>query len=193
MGSAQRPRKGSYTWDDFVALPDDDRRELIDGELVEVEVPRHGHERTVGRLIYYLTDWTMRHGGEVLASGYKIRVSEKRGVMPDVQLFRAGNEPDESQDIGLVEGRPDLVVEVISPSSLRYDRIVKLGYYLALKVPEYWLLEPTAQTLERFVHSKNGYLLRDTLEGDATFAPKEFRGLKIPLGQLWTRPRRTKR
>jgi Uma2 family endonuclease len=192
MGRAQRTRKGSYTWDDFVALPDDDRRELIDGELVEVEVPRRGHERIVGRLVYYLIGWTMRHGGEVLPSGYKIRVSETRGVMPDVQLFRAGNEPDESQELGLVDGRPDLVVEIISPSSLRYDRIVKLGYYLALRVPEYWLLHPEEKTFERFVYTRKGYILAETLEGDATFAPKEFRGLKIPLAELWTPAKRKK-
>jgi Uma2 family endonuclease len=185
MGRAERTRKGSYTWDDFVALPDDDRRELIDGELVEVEVPRRGHERIVGRLVYYLTGWTIRHGGEVLPSGYKIRISDKRGVMPDVQLFREGNEPDDSQEVGLASGRPDVAVEIISPSSLRYDRIIKLGYYLSLGVPEYWLIDPTAQTFERFVHSKDGYVLRGTLEGDATFAPKEFRGLKIPLAELW--------
>lgn len=192
MGSAQRTRKGSYTWNDFVALPDDDRRELIDGELVEVEVPKRRHERIVGRLVYYLTGWAMRHGGEVLPSGYKVRISDRRGVMPDVQLFRAGNEPDDSQEDGLVDGRPDIVVEVISPSSLRYDRMVKLGYYLALGVPEYWLVDPVERSLERLVHSKAGYVIREALDGDAIFAPKEFRGLKIPLGELWTTPKKKK-
>jgi Uma2 family endonuclease len=192
MGRAQQTRKGSYTWEDFVALPDDDRRELIDGELVEVEVPKRRHERIVGRLVYYLTAWTMRHGGEVLPSGYRVRVSERRGVMPDVQLFRAGNEPDESQDEGLVDGRPDVAIEIVSPSSLRYDRIVKLGYYLQLRVPEYWLVDPAEQTFERLVHSRKGYVIREMLAGNATFAPKEFRGLKIPLRELWTVPKKTK-
>lgn len=183
----------TFTWKDFVRLPEDDLRELIDGELVEVEVPKRRHERIVGRLVYYLTEWTMRHGGEVLPSGYKVRVSERRGVMPDVQLFRSGNEPDDSQEDGLVDGRPDLVVEVVSPSSLRYDRIVKLGYYLALGVPEYWLVDPTERTLERLVHTKKGYAIAAAHDGDATFAPKEFRGLKIPLGELWTPSKTAKR
>jgi len=192
MGHVQRTSKGSYTWKDFVRLPDDDRRELIDGELVEVEVPKRRHERIVGRLVMHLGNWSTRHGGEVLPSGYKIRVSDRRGVMPDVQFFRKGNEPDESQDDGLVDGRPDVAIEIISPSSLRYDRIIKLGYYLALKVPEYWLIDPEERTLERLAYTKKGYVIAEMLEEDATFAPKEFRGLKIPLGELWAPPKKKK-
>ena len=115
-------------------------------------------------------------------------LSDRTVLQPDIVFF------DHARLAALsergAEGAPTLVVEIISPSSLRYDRIIKLGYYLALEIPEYWLLEPTARTFERFVHSKSGYLLRDTLEGDATFAPKEFRGLKIPLAKLWTTPKK---
>ncbi len=57
--SASQPAGGGArdTWDDFVALGDEDRRELIDGELVEIEVPTHNHERLVGRLIVALGPW----------------------------------------------------------------------------------------------------------------------------------------
>jgi Uma2 family endonuclease len=100
-----------YTWDDFVALEEDDLRELIDGELVEVEVPTRTHEQIVALLIYFLIGWTEAHdGGTVLPSGYKVRISDRRGVMPDVQLYRTGNEPDVDQEQGLVRGHPDLVV-----------------------------------------------------------------------------------
>ena len=187
MGRAPPTRKRSYTWDDFVALPDDDRRELIDGELVEVEVvPGQVHEFIVLILGSYLVAYARRRGGRALASGYKVRVSDRRGVMPDLQYFAPGNEPDESQEGGLVTGRPDIAIEIMSPTSRRYDRIVKLGYYLALRVPEYWLIDPVARTLERLVYTKKGYVIAETLEGDVVFAPKELRGLRIPLGELWT-------
>jgi Uma2 family endonuclease len=187
MGRPARTRKGSYTWDDFVALPDDDRRELIDGELVEVEVvPGQIHEFIVLILGSYLVAYARRRGGRALASGYTVRVSDRRGVMPDIQYFARGNEPDESQDSGLADGRPDVAVEILSPSSRRYDRIVKLEYYAAIKVPEYWIVDPKKRTLHRLVLTKKGYAISAVLEGDATFAPKEFPGLKIPLGELWT-------
>lgn len=185
MSHAQRARVGPYTWDDFVALGEDDLRELIDGELVEVEVPKLPHEHVVARLVYFLTGWAMRRGALVLPSGYKIRVGERRGVMPDVQMYRKGNEPDPSQEEGLVRGRPDLVIEVMSPSSRRYDRIVKLGYYASLRVPECWLVDPVAETLERLVLEKKGYVTAAVLEGAATFSPAAFPGLRIALAKVW--------
>jgi Uma2 family endonuclease len=78
-----------YTWDDFVALDEDDPRELIDGELVEVEVPRGKHERIVSLLCFFLEAWANTGpGGRAYASGYKLRVSDRRGLMPDVQFYR---------------------------------------------------------------------------------------------------------
>jgi Uma2 family endonuclease len=78
------------TWEDFLALGEDDPRELIDGRLVEVDVPTERHEFVVASLIAALSQWTRKHGGRELASGYKVKVSETRGVMPDVQLYRKG-------------------------------------------------------------------------------------------------------
>jgi Uma2 family endonuclease len=184
---------GPYTWDDFIALGEDDLRELIDGELVEVEVPKRIHEYIVARLIMMLGAYVDRRGGVVLGSGYKIRISKRRGVMPDVQLYRAGNEPEEDQEEGLIRGRPDLVVEVVSPSSRRYDRIVKLGYYAALRVPEYWIVDPSERTLQRLTYSKKGYVIGDVQEGEATFSPAAFPGLKIRLAELWGPKVRSKR
>lgn len=175
-----------YTWDDFVALDEDDLRELIDGELVEVEVPTGRHEYIVARLVTALTNWVdAGHGGHALPSGYKIRISERRGVMPDVQFFRRGNEPAPDQDQGLVRGRPDLVVEVVSPSSRRYDRMKKLQWYAQLGVPEYWLVDPEAQMLERLVLRDGVYAIVETLGGDDVFRPASFEGLEIPLAKLW--------
>jgi Uma2 family endonuclease len=59
-----------HTWDDFVMLEEDDLRELIDGELVEVEVPTFRHEEIVSTLSFFLRSWIERgNGGRVIASG----------------------------------------------------------------------------------------------------------------------------
>jgi len=186
MGGVAR-KMGPFRWADFVALDDDDRRELIDGELVEIEVPKRTQERVVMRLGAVLVAFVEKRGGEVLASGYKIRITERRGVMPDLQLYRTGNEPDVDQEDGLVRGRPDLVVEVISPNSRRYDRVVKLGYYASLEIPEYWIVDPETKTLERLTYSKKGYVIASTHEGATTFAPPSFPGVRLPLEKLWPR------
>ena len=91
-----------------------------------------------------------------MVSGYKVRVSERRGVMPDLQFYRKGNDAPRGQEQGLVAGRADLVVEVISPPSRRYDRVTKLRYYAELGVPEYWIVDPDAKTVEDLVLRDGG-------------------------------------
>jgi Uma2 family endonuclease len=175
-----------FTWDDFVALEEDDLRELIDGQLVEVEVPTARHEDIVILLGHFLAAWAEAgHGGRARGSGYKVRIGERRGVMPDLQFYRQGNEAVREQDIGLVRGRPDLVVEVLSASSRRYDRVTKLRWYAELGVPEYWLVDPEARTLERLVLREAAYVIAVSLAEAETFRPESFEGLAIPLARLW--------
>jgi len=177
---------GGYTWDDFVALDEDDLRELIDGELVEVEVPTEVHEHIVALLGFFLVGWARAHGGRVHASGYKVRISERRGVMPDLQYFgpAARALPQE----GLVEGHPDLAVEIVSKPSRRYDRVTKLGWYAGIGTPEYWIVDPEPRTLERLVLRDGRFVIADALAEGAAFRPESFPGLEIPLADLWTLP-----
>jgi Uma2 family endonuclease len=177
--------EGPFTWDDFVELPDDDRRELIDGWLVEVEVPNVKHEFAVAVLIGLLWAWARPRGWRVLASGYKVRVSQKRGIMPDVQLFRPDNEAPLRQIAALVAGRPDVVIEVASPSRRRFDRVTKLDYYRRIGVPEYWLVDPAERTLERLALRDGRYVVADALSEGALLRPAEHEGLELPLGELW--------
>jgi hypothetical protein len=132
-----------------------------------------------------LTGWAEGHGGSVLGSGYKVRVSERRGVMPDVQVFRRGNEPAVDQEQGLARGHPDLVVGIVSPSSLRYDRVTKLRWYAQLGVPEYWIVDPSARTLERLVLREGIYGIAESLADEDVLRPESFEGLELPLAKLW--------
>lgn len=171
-----------YTWEDFLQLSDDDKRELIDGHLVEVEVPTREHEYFVAALIYFLVGWTRRHGGEVLASGYKVKIRKDRGVMPDVMVFFAGRTPPSQ---GLAEGAPDLVVEVISPTSGRYDRKVKLEYYQSIAAPEYWLVDLEARLLTRHLLVDGRYVVAGNYDETETLAPETFPDLAIPMAEVF--------
>jgi Uma2 family endonuclease len=186
--SPVKPAFGPHTWDEFVALPDDDRRELIDGEFLEVDVPTELHEHIVAALIAQLYVWAQaRKAGRVFASGYKVRIDQRRGVMPDVQFYRNGSTARREAQ-GVFSGAPDLAVEVISPSSLRYDQISKLNYYASIGTPEYWIVHPEARSLVRHVLRDGHFLIEEALEGDMTFQPSTFEGLSIDLAELWTPP-----
>jgi Uma2 family endonuclease len=185
-GMSSSAAHATYTWNDFIALGDEDKRELIDGELVEVEVPAtFSHESMVGYLAGAFHAWRQAHGGRVLSSSYKVRISERRGVMPDLQVFRAGNIPGPDQSTGLTTGHPDLVVEIISPSSRRYDRVTKLRWYAQLGVPEYWIVDPADRTLERLVLRGEHYSIAGMCVDDEIFRPESFEGLEVPLAPLW--------
>jgi Uma2 family endonuclease len=172
------------TWNEFIALPDDDRRELVRGELVEIEVPTGLHEHIVAEIIGALIVWKRTHGGVVLSSGYKVRIRADTAFMPDVQYYAPGRVIPEQ---GLSDGAPDLVVEVISPSSVRYDQVEKLNGYASIGAREYWLIHPENRTLHRFVLGASGhFLVEDALEGEVHFRPASFPGLELPLRELWT-------
>lgn len=174
------------TWSQFVALPDDDRRELVGGQLMETDVPTHLHEHIVTMVAYFLTAWRRAGaGGNVLSSGYKIRISDEQAFMPDVQYFKPGRVIPEQ---ALSEGGPDLAVEVISPSSARFDSVEKLAGYASIGTAEYWLIDPEKRTLQRYVLKGQELLLEEQLEGDVLFRTATFLGLEMPLGELWKVP-----
>jgi Uma2 family endonuclease len=133
-----------------------------------------------------LAAWADVHGGEALASGYKVRITKKRGVMPDAQFFRAGHLPAPEHEDGLALGHPDLVVEIVSPSSRRYDRVLKPRWYAGIGVPEYWIVDPEARTVERLVLTADGrWTIATTAAEDELFEPPSFPGLKLELTKLW--------
>ena len=161
------PAEAPYRWEDFVALDEDDLRELVDGRLVEIDVPTGLHEWIVVEVGRHLGNWAHTHrAGFVLGSGYKVRIRHDRGVMPD------------------------LAVEVVSPGSARFDCGTKRAWYASIGTPEYWLVDPERRTVERLVLDPGGdYRLAQLARDDGTFVPDSFPGLAIPLAELWTIPR----
>lgn len=183
----QSTQAAPVTWKEFLALPDDDRRELIEGRLVEIDVPTQLHEHIVAMLIYSLMAWRKAGGGgRVLASGYKVRIRDDQAFMPDVQYFKSGRVVPEQ---GLTEGGPDLVVEVISPLSGRFDRVEKLNAYASIGTAEYKLIDPEQRTFHRYVLGPaRHFVLEEALESAQTFTPGSFAGLEIVLDELWNMP-----
>jgi Uma2 family endonuclease len=188
MRKSSQPRAdfALYTWKDFIELDEDDPRELLDGRLVEIEAPTWGHERIVTVVIAVLETWAWSsNAGDVVSSAYKVRIEERRGTMPDIQFYRRGNRAA-GQEAGLEHGHPDLAIEVISPSSRSKDSVRKLYDYASIGIPEYWLIDPEARTLERLVLREGAYSIVEALEGSAIFRPEGFEGLEIDLGRLWS-------
>lgn len=173
-----------YRWRDFAALPEHDLRELVDGRLVEAEMPTKWHEAMVALLIATLSPWCSKRKLRVLGSGFRLRVSDRQGAMPDVQVLSEATYRA-APDSGLESGHPELVIEVISPTSRAHDRVRKVDWYSRLQIPEYWIIDADARSIERLALDGDTYRIAQHAAGDLVFRPKSMKGLKVDLEQLW--------
>ena len=136
-----------YTVEDLANTPDDGRRyEVIGGELVVSPAPSTKHQRVSFRLSRILGDYLERVGsGEAFAAPIDVFLGKHDIVQPDLVVIlhrHAGRLTDAG-----IDGAPDIVVEITSPSSQRMDRIRKSATYATFGVPEYWIVDPDTETI----------------------------------------------
>lgn len=141
-----RPRK---TLEDYLALPDDVRAELIDGELYVTPAPGTPHQRVLLDLARRLADEVERLGaGEVFVAPYDIHLPTGDVVQPDVLVVTPAQRDIVREDG--IHGAPALAVEVLSPGHPERDRIVKHARYAQAGVAEFWIVDPAARSVEVF-------------------------------------------
>jgi Uma2 family endonuclease len=136
-----------YTADLVRALPDDGNRyETVHGELLVTPAPRLWHQELVGRLLVILNSYLEAHPvGHVLMSPADISWSDDTLVQPDV--FVMDREEARSMDWARVKTLL-MVVEVLSPSTARYDRFTKRRLYQDVRIPTYWIVDAEAGQVE---------------------------------------------
>ena len=146
------------TYEDLLRLPEDRlRHELIDGEHYMSPAPNLKHQSVVLNLAAILLRYARAHGlGKVLIAPTDVLFSAHDVVEPDV-LFVAAGRADRLRE-RYVAGAPDLVVEVLSPASRGMDKIKKRRLYEVQGVPEYWIVDPAAETLEVYRTAAGGRL-----------------------------------
>lgn len=139
------------TYHDLEQFPDDGNRyELIDGELHVSAAPAKQHQRLVRRLAVLFDAALAASGaGEVFLAPVDVRFAGGSQVQPDLLVIR--HERRQIYQGNAVLGAPDVVVEVRSPANRAYDETVKARLYAAHGVAEYWLADPDAPSLHRFV------------------------------------------
>lgn len=171
--------------EEWAAMDEDEPGELVDGRILEEEMPDAIHEVIVCWLVEVWRAWTRVRGGVVLGSDAKFAVAPHRGRKPDLSVYFAGRKPPPR---GIIRVPPDLMVEVVSPSPRdeRRDRVEKLADYAAFGVRFYWLVDPALRTLEilelgpdrRYTHALGA------AEGTIDIVPG-CEGLRIALDELW--------
>ena len=184
-GKILRLGRKRWTYDDLCRMPESmDRLEIIDGVLYmspSAHVLRH--QNAVSNLLYELTRWAREHGaGKVFTAPADVVASDIKVVQPDVFFVAA----DRLDIVGAyVDGAPDLVAEVISPSSITYDRETKFFLYQEIGVREYWLVDPEAQTVEVFA-LRDGQFQSDVRAGSGETARSTLlNGFEVEVNALF--------
>lgn len=180
------PLQGQWKYEDYLHLPDDGRRyEIIEGVLYMANAPNYDHQFTVGKVFYRLQQATEEKGlGVVLTAPFEVHLAEStRPVQPDVLFIKQDRLPAPGTQI--YEGAPDLIVEVISPSSIRLDRTVKFDAYERYGVMEYWLVDPKARLIEVYTWARGEYALFGQYTGDDIVMSKLLDGLQIKASLLF--------
>lgn len=177
-----------YTPDDLLSMPDGDRFELVDGQLVERnmgQVSSWVGTRTSHVLTNFLESQPL---GWVFGSdcGYQcFPGSPKKLRRPDVSFLRREKLPNGLFFDGHVPVVPDLVVEVISPRDITETLEVKIVEYQAAGVSSIWVISPKARTCT--IHHLNGHSLRLN-EGDTITEPELLPGFSCKVGELLPPP-----
>ncbi len=150
------PEQGSWTWDDYLRLPDDGNRyEIIRGDLYVSPAPVLAHQFIVAALIRHLGNFASRGKGLVLGAPLDVLLPGIASpIQPDVVFFLPGNLPDLSGKN--FEGVPDVVVEVLSPGTSHEDRSVKFTAYEEAGVAELWLADPQTGTISVYASDAGG-------------------------------------
>lgn len=131
-----------YTLDDYYALPEERRVELIDGVFYDMASPSSNHQILIGELYLQLKLCERAHKGtcRVLLSPLDVQLDQDRYTMlqPDLLVVCDAERIRKR----LIFGAPDLAIEVLSPSSRSRDLVLKLRKYKAAGVREYWVVDP---------------------------------------------------
>jgi Uma2 family endonuclease len=176
----------AMTLDEWAALEEDTEGEIVDGILVEEEVPSYLHEVVVTWLVHVLLSW-VGDDGWVGGSDAKFAVRARRGRKPDVSVFLAGRRPPAR---GVIRLPPDIVIEVVSPDPRdeRRDRVEKYDDYAAFGVRWYWLLDPALRILEIYELGGDARYTRACAGTDARVdSVPGCPGLALDLPALWAR------
>jgi len=176
---------GELSLAEWFALAEDERGELVDGRLVEEEVPNYVHEILVILLGSLLRGWFVPRGGFVGGSETKLAVGPKQGRKPDLTVYLAGTSLPPSS--GIIRQPPDIAIEIVSPTPRdgRRDRVEKVVDYAAFRVRYYWILDPQLRSLEILERGPQGRYehLRGATEGRIDIPGSD--GFILDLDAVW--------
>ena len=173
-----------YTYADYIKWDDDVRRELIDGVPYLMAGPNRQHQKVLGILHALFFTFLKGKSCEVYLTPFDVRLNadtfDDTVVQPDIMIVCDHTILD---DAG-IKGVPDMVVEILSPSTARYDKTLKFKTYLRAGIREYWIIDPKEETLAIHIF-KDGNYITHAYTKEETVPVHVLEGLNIDLSEVF--------
>jgi Uma2 family endonuclease len=183
--------KRRATYQDVLNAPENMTAEVLDGELHLMPRPKRRHLRTasgLGSFLFGAFDAGVNGpGGWTIIDEPELHLGPEPDILvPDLGGWREGRLADDGEnDDAFITVVPDWVCEILSPGTLRVDRMKKMPIYARERVPHVWLVDPREKTVEVFRIADHAYTLLGTLGGDEPLVAEPFDALGIPAAFLW--------
>jgi len=173
-----------YTYSDYITWDDDIRYELIDGVPYMMSAPNRRHQEILGNLHGQLWNFLKGNSCKVYQAPFDVRLNadttDNTVVQPDLVIVCDHEKLD---DAGC-NGTPDMVVEILSPSTAQYDLTRKFTLYLKMGIREYWVIDPERKTLAVHILKDNNYITH--AYSDKETAPVHtLKGCNINLSEVF--------
>lgn len=152
--------KKKYTYADYLTWPEGERWEIIDGVPYQQAAPSTVHQEILMELARQIANYLKDKSCKVYPAPFCVRLTKgneisnediKKVVEPDITIVCDQSKVDEQG----CNGAPDMIVEIISPSSIKTDRIIKFNIYEKAGVKEYWIVEPEGKIVSVFLLQEN--------------------------------------
>ena len=184
------PQENRYTLADALTWDEQARIELIDGYPVMMAPPSRAHQKVSMALATQLSNYLTGKTCEVYAAPFAVRLFEREGdfpedvdtlVEPDITVVC---DPSKLDDTGC-KGAPDLVMEILSPSTQRHDKLTKFNLYQRSGVREYWIVDPASKSVQVFVLEDGHYAAADFGMAGDTLKVNVLEGCAIDLTSVF--------
>ena len=159
------PKENRYTYADLLTCDEEERYELIDGYPMMMASPNDAHSEVSGEIHRQIANYLLGKKCKVRHAPYDVRLFEGAGdhpedvdtvVVPDITVVC---DPEKRDNRGC-KGAPDMVVEVLSPSTKRHDLFTKFNLYQRAGVREYWVVDPDSKLVQVFLLKDGQYSVK---------------------------------
>ena len=184
LADASPLRACSYpTETDYLRLTDSCNRllEFADGRIEELREPTDSHQSILALLFSLFDQYARNERGIALFAPLRLRIREGRYREPDLLLLREANDPRRQDRYWL---GADLVVEIVSPDDPERDYVQKRDDYADLRIPEYWIVDPQADTVTVLTLDGDRYVNHGVFRPGDVASSATLRGFRAPVSDI---------